>query len=65
MSVCYFNLTQRFVIMDDGRQIPIAALLDSDGDETSDEEEVSFLVCGSDNGWFTICMADFVPVVAQ
>lgn len=38
------------VTTDDGEELAIIQLLDSDGDETDDLEEAAFAVCQTDDG---------------
>ena len=62
-NVEHINLQDRFVILEDGRTLPISFYCDIDGEETEDPSKVVVMVCGSDTlGWFVIPLFDIFPV---
>ena len=54
-DVDLIDLDSRYVLMTDGKVLPITNFLDSDGDEIDDPREAATCVAGEDGyGWVTI-----------
>lgn len=59
----HLNLTRRVMEYDDGYQVPITNMLDSEGEETDDPDEAVVVVGGDDQtGWHALRMEDYEPL---
>jgi hypothetical protein len=62
-TVEFLNLIDLYVILDDGRKIPINAFMDPDGEDTASLEEAAIILAGNDQvGWFVIPLFDIYEV---
>tara|TARA_R100000808_G_C2084931_1_gene107438 strand:+ start:267 stop:461 length:195 start_codon:yes stop_codon:yes gene_type:complete len=54
----FINLDARFVLMDDGAQLPITNFFDDDGDDCDAEDAVVFVAGTEAYGWLTVEMPE-------
>lgn len=59
------NLAGRFVLLTDGRTVPITNLFDGHGDETAELDDVVSFVAGEGQQWFAAPMRKFERAVTQ
>ncbi|MEQ1950943.1 hypothetical protein [Mesorhizobium sp. CN2-181] len=53
------NMTQRLVVLPDGRTLPIVQLLDDEGEEVDEIEDAFIMIAGSPEfGYFEIMLED-------
>jgi hypothetical protein len=64
-TVEFISLIDRYVILEDGRKLPIVRFFNQDDEDVPPEEAYAF-TCGSDSlGWFVIFMDDIEPIDRQ
>ena len=58
--VVAFSLTGKWAELDDGQQVPLTNMFDTDGEETDDPDQCDKFVAGSDaTRWFVHLVSDF------
>jgi len=53
------NLTQRIVLLGDGRTMPITMMVDCEGDETIDAAEAVGVVAGQEGEWYALPLEEY------